>query len=315
LTASQVALIGANDYEPAGISAAVEELFSLFGEQLGISRGDKVLLKPNFIAPKPRETAAITDPAIIVAVAKTVIDLGGKPFVADSPAWATAGKCVEVLRIDDELKRLGVPVVQMNNPVRIKIDSARIGISKVALDADKIINLPKFKAHQQLGATFAIKNMYGCVCGKEKAFWHMARGRSHDKFCKIVVGIYKLLDPALTIIDGITAMEGMGPLNGTPKHLGAIIAGVDPVACERVCAELMGIRPEDLPVMKMAEQMEMGTAEIDKIEIIGENIETLKCSDFQPAQQIPLHFSFPRVCKSVLKQLIIMTKALFKGKK
>ena len=297
------------DYEPAAVKDAVENIFARVNP-INISRGDRVLIKPNLIAPKPAETGAVTDPAIIVAVAKTVLDMGSKPFIGDSPAWGTAEKCIEVFGIKDELARLGVEVVQLDKPKRIRIDGVSVGISRVALDADRIINLPKFKAHQQLGATFAIKNMYGCICGKEKALWHMVRGRSHEKFCRIVTGIYQLLDPVLTIIDGVTAMEGMGPLNGTAKQLGALIAGTDPVACERVCAELAGFDPENLPLLTMAESMGMGCGQLEKINIIGDSIETLKCKDFQPAMQTPLHFSFPRICKSLLKQLALKTKII-----
>jgi len=41
-------------------------------------------------------------------------------------------------------------------------------ISSAALDADKIINVPKFKSHQQLVATFAVKNMFGVVSARRR---------------------------------------------------------------------------------------------------------------------------------------------------
>lgn len=314
-----VVLTALNDYEPAAVKAAVENIFTQLNRHndtaVNIARGDRVLLKPNLIAPKPAGSGAVTDPAVIVAVAKTVLDMGAKPFIADSPAWGTTAKCIKLFGISQELVKLGVPVIQLDNPKRIRIASAHIGISRVALDADKIINLPKFKSHQQLGATFAIKNMYGCVCGKEKAFWHMARGRSYDKFCKIIASIYQLMNPVLTIVDGITVMEGMGPLSGTPKHLGALIASTDPVACERVCAELVNFVPDQLPVLKMAIQMNMGCGELEKINIIGDSIENLKSLDFEPAQQTALHFSFPRVCRSISKQLVLKVKEALKDRK
>lgn len=68
-------------------------------------------------------------------------------------------------------------------------------------EADRIVNLPKFKTHQQLTATFAVKNMFGCVCGKEKAFWHFAKGHSLEEFSRLLIGIYQLLSPCLTIAD------------------------------------------------------------------------------------------------------------------
>jgi uncharacterized protein (DUF362 family) len=45
------------------------------------------------------------------------------------------------------------------------------------------------------------------------------------------------------IADGIIAMEGNGPLNGTPRHLGKIVLSDDPVAADATCARLMGFEP------------------------------------------------------------------------
>ena len=46
------------------------------------------------------------------------------------------------------------------------------------------------------------------------------------------------------IADGIVAMEGNGPLNGTPRPLGKIVLADDPVAADATCARLMGFEPD-----------------------------------------------------------------------
>jgi uncharacterized protein (DUF362 family) len=55
----------------------------------------------------------VTDPAILIAIAKLLIDFGAKPFIGDSPAWSNVFACVKRLRMEDELKRLAVPVKQL----------------------------------------------------------------------------------------------------------------------------------------------------------------------------------------------------------
>ena len=40
------------------------------------------------------------------------------------------------------------------------------------------------------------------------------------------------------------AIEGNGPLNGTPRPLGRIMLADDPVAADATCARLMGFEPE-----------------------------------------------------------------------
>lgn len=42
------------------------------------------------------------------------------------------------------------------------------------------------------------------------------------------------------VVDGITAMEGNGPLRGTPKATGVIVGGEDPLAIDVAAAALMG---------------------------------------------------------------------------
>jgi uncharacterized protein (DUF362 family) len=130
---------------------------------------------------------AQTHPEVICAVAEWVREAGAIPLVGDSPAWGDVQACLAALGIVERLNASGVEIVRLDRPVRILIEGTSIGLSRTALQADAIINLPKLKAHQQLGATFAVKNMYGCVVGKEKAFWHFAKGHSFDGFCRMLI--------------------------------------------------------------------------------------------------------------------------------
>ncbi|MGD0078718.1 MAG: DUF362 domain-containing protein, partial [Sedimentisphaerales bacterium] len=171
-----VSLTRCIDYKETDVEQAIAQQFSLLGGiERFVKRGDIVLLKPNFIAPKPRHCATQTDPAIIIAIAKLLKDFGCKPFVGDSPAWANVFACAKTLDLEAPLKKLDVPIRQLNKPVKRQIAGVNVGISSLALDADVIINLPKFKSHQQLVATFVVKNMFGCVSGKWKAYWHFAK--------------------------------------------------------------------------------------------------------------------------------------------
>lgn len=306
---SIVAVTRAKSYQSDIIEDAVRRQFELLGG-IGsfISVGESVLVKPNFIAPREASVAAQTDPAVVLAVAKILKEFGAKPFIADSTAWKNTAACVKILGLEEPLKKLGVPVRDMNKPKRFKIAGGHIGISTVALEADKIINVPKLKAHQQLGATFAVKNMFGCVCGKEKAFRHFSHGRDRERFSEMLIGIYDLLKPAVSIIDGVIGMEGMGPLSGSPKEVGFLIGSRDPVACEMVCCEIVDFNPEDLPILQTAKRMGFGCDRREQIEVVGDEYKEYRCSDFEPAMQTPLFFSFPRICKSIAKQALLMIK-------
>ena len=148
-----VILSRCSDYSPSGIAEALQKQFELLGGlEKFVKPGDTVLLKPNFIAPRSRRHATQTDPAVIIETARLLKNFGARPFVGDSPAWGNVFTCVKALKLEEPLKKLSVPVKQLDKPkwCRIGAKNIRVGISSVALDADVIINLPKFKSHQQL---------------------------------------------------------------------------------------------------------------------------------------------------------------------
>jgi uncharacterized protein (DUF362 family) len=207
----------------------------------------------------------------------------------------------------EPLKKLGVPVRPLNHPQSCLLAHGHttIGLSRVALEADAIINLPKFKAHRQMLFTFAVKNMFGCVSGKRKPFWHYARGADPDRFAELLIRIYQYLNPCLTIIDAVTAMQGPGPINGDPYDLGWLIAGTDPLACEVLCAELVNVPAQDIPIIRTARRLGYGCCYREHIEIAGDDPTGLICKDFQIPKQIPVRFSPLRVLKSIGKGIVM----------
>lgn len=318
MASAKVALIHCPDYEPDRLAQAIRRQVDLLGGiEAFVKRGDSVLIKPNFITPKSHHrSAAQTHPAVILEVARLLKDCGAKPFVADSPAWADTLACARALELVEPLEKLGVPIRQLDNPKKCRLPRGgpRVGLSSVALEADAIVNLPKFKAHQQLTATFAVKNMFGCVSGKHKALWHFRKGDDPTAFCKMLIGIYEHLAPVLTIIDGIVAMEGQGPINGPSRRLGWLIAGADPIACELVCCGLIDQSPDRLPIVRTAREIGFGCVDRDRIEIVGDALPAEPCRDFLMPELSPIKFSFVHICRSCIKQVMLLARGLGKQK-
>jgi len=307
-----VTLTRCDDYSRPAIAGAIERHFNLLGGlEKFVKPGDSILLKPNFIAPRSRRHATQTDPAVILETARLLKDFGARPFVADSPAWTNTYTCVKALKLEESLKQLSVPVRQLDKPRKCQIGAKniRIGISSVALDADVIINLPKFKSHQQLVTTFAVKNMFGCVSGKRKALLHFTKGSHQQEFCELLIDIYRYLNPAVTIIDAVTAMDDRGPIRGRARPLGWLIGGTDPIACETVCAKLINIEPEDVPIIKTAKKINFGCSDSAKIKIAGDDFTQNICMDFKLPDLVPIRFSLLHVCKSICKQVLLLSKS------
>jgi uncharacterized protein (DUF362 family) len=315
---SIVTLTRCEDYRADKVSACLKKHIELLGGlEKFIKKGDSVLLKPNFIAPRPAQFATQTHPAVIIEMAKLVKDFGARPFVADSPAWANVRICAYTLGLIEPLKKLNVPIKSLNRPVKCRIgeNGTVLGISSAALDADAIINLPKFKSHQQLVATFAVKNMFGTVCGKRKALLHFEKGKNADDFCQMLIDIYRFTKPAFTIVDAVEVMDSQGPIRGRTRPLGWLIAGSDPIAIETICCKLINIEPDVIPIIKQARKINFGCSDFSKIKVLGDDFSGYICTDFVLPQLIPIRFSLPRVCKSIAKQTILLIKSAFGCKK
>ncbi len=308
---SKVSIIHCPNYDRIAINRAIREHFKNLGQlESSISKGDKVLIKPNLICPKPAAQPAQTHPAVICETARILIEAGAKVTVADSPAWSNTLNCLKALDIDKELLEMGVRITDLDEPVGVTLPfvSLKTCISRKALEADKIINLPKLKAHQQMGATIAVKNMFGAVPGKRKALWHYRQGESPATFAAMLLGVYELLRPTINIVDAVVAMEGQGPINGTPKYIGLLLASTDAVACEAVCAKVLGLDEDALPVVKAAMKLYPDCGDLKNIEIIGEDYRDYICRDFKHAIQTSLKFSLPRICRSVFRQVMIIVR-------
>ncbi|MCX7661730.1 MAG: DUF362 domain-containing protein, partial [Candidatus Omnitrophica bacterium] len=101
-------------------------------------------------------------------------------------------------------------------------------------------------------------------------------------FAKILVDLYQLKKPNLTIIDGIIGLEGDGPSSkGITINTSFILAGSDCVAIDSILALIMGIRPSDILTNREAKRRNLGITEIEKIEILGDNLSDFICKDFK----------------------------------
>jgi len=204
------------------------------------------------------------------------------------------------------IKKYGVKLVPLSNPVSFATEEniPHLKIAGNIIDYDHIINLPKFKSHCQMTLTLAIKNLFGLVIGKRKPVLHCLVNNDKVKFGKMLVDIAGHVNPHLTIVDGIQAMQGQGPANGTPYPLGILAGGRDLTALDRVLTEIVRVPLEKVYALEAARQKGYGTYELNDIELHGGNdLESLKVSDFQLAG-LPIDISFNpvRIVKSFLKQ-------------
>jgi len=300
------------DYEQIKIDAAIDTAVEpLGGFEAYVSRGDSVLVKPNFLTAADATRHVLTHPVVITSVVQKLLDLGAKPMVGDSPAFGSARKNAEKLGVAEILDKWGVPIVEFKSARKVPNPDGQVyqylTVDQKAIDADVIINCCKLKAHGQLYVTCAIKNMFGCVSGKRKAWWHFKAGNFQNYFAAMLIETWYLLRPALTIVDAVTAMHRSGPSKGDPIDVGLIVAGTDGVAIDRVVCEIIGADLEKMRTLNAARELDTGVWDMDKINIAGEAIDQVRVSDFEFPDTKPIGFSVPRIAKSTMKQAWILS--------
>ncbi len=215
----------------------------------GIEKGQRVLLKPNLLAPASPDRAILTHPAVVRAVAEYVLEKGAIPQISDSPAMGSFEKVLKESGIREALEGLPVEFKEFRDSVSVDVRAPFnvIELAEDALRADVVINLPKLKTHSQMLLTLGVKNLFGCVVGLRKPQWHMRAGVDREMFAMLLVRIYQAIKPRMTILDGILAMEGDGPgKGGRPKAIGVLMGSSDATALDVAVCKMLGIDPNSL---------------------------------------------------------------------
>jgi len=304
-----VSLLKAQSYAIDAVMAKLRQLLVPLGGMEAIMRpGDRVLLKPNLLTGARPTKECVTRPEIVFCVAELVKAAGGQPFLGDSPAFGSAYGVAKANGYLPWLEKANIPVQELHGKRYATASSdefAHLRLSKEVMNADVVINLPKVKSHTQLTLTLGVKNLFGCVPGKMKAWWHMESGKDRDRFGTMLVETARTISPQLTIVDGIIGHEGNGPSSGEPRVLGVLGASTDVFGLDRALVEILGGVPDNIPTIAQSQRLGI-CPELAEIAFPLQRPEELAIADWQfPAQLMPIDFGMPRVMRSTFKHLYI----------
>ncbi|MFQ5673398.1 MAG: DUF362 domain-containing protein [Nitrospinales bacterium] len=305
---SPVVLRKIKTYDPDAIESFVRDTVSSLGEGKPIFQpGQRVLLKPNLLRGASPDRCVTTHPAVVEAVCRVLRDSGvSRINLSDSPAMGTLKHAAHEAGYAPLAKRYGLHIIALSNPV--PLDTEGIPHLKISGDLrqyDRIVNLPKFKSHRQMTLTLGIKNLFGCVIGKRKPVLHCLVKNDKIKFGRMLVDIARHVNPCLTLVDGIWAMQGNGPINGTPYSLGLMAGGRDLTAMERILADIVNVPLNRVYALEAARQKKFGRYDLEQIETQGErDWQALRVTDFQLADfELAISFNPVHLFKSFAKHL------------
>lgn len=257
------------DGDYSQMEKVVEKIFQAFPFSLA---GKKVLIKPNILGPYPVEKGITTHPSLVHALVVALKKRGASCLVGDNPGaggYAANERCARIAGIFDAADGCFVNFAKETVQVEVKSRFVKkLVVSKPVLDADIVINVPKFKTHLQTQITGAVKNMFGILVGAEKARVHLSAPRPED-FSEALVDIYQIRVPDLTVMDAIVGMEGNGPSSSDLRPIGKVLASENGVSLDALMAAMMGLRPQSVDYVRIASQRGLGEVDITKINIQG----------------------------------------------
>ncbi|MBM9536959.1 DUF362 domain-containing protein [Desulfobulbus alkaliphilus] len=302
---TSLALLGRQTYAPAQLDQAVDTLLASSFSQSSL-RTAQILLKPNLIT-ATNGTLACTDQRMIVAVARWFLDQGARVGVGDSPAFGSARSVLMAIGALPSLQALGVPVVEFRHTREIILPGGmRAALATAALDCDALINLPKVKAHAQMGLTLAIKNYFGCLAGLRKPWWHMVHGGRQGRFSDLLVELLSVLPGGVSLVDGIVAMHRTGPVHGEAYPLALMVCGSSPVAVDTALLAVLGVEPARIPLWLAARRAGIDGTELADLTFPLLTPAQCRVKDFMiPEELSPVRFNPFRFVKNTLKRMLL----------
>ncbi len=152
-------------------------------------------------------------------------------------------------------------------------------VSNTILDCDFLISLPVLKVHENCGITCCFKNYVGTgprIAYGERAMTNQGLHNLHSVDGRIDPFIGDLAafhPPDYNVVDMIRGLQYTEHNNRQPDQMirtNLVMAGEDPVALDSAAARLTGFNPADIDYLRMAVARNIGTYDLNRIEIIGD---------------------------------------------
>jgi uncharacterized protein (DUF362 family) len=294
------------------IGLAVEEAIDLLGGIKNITKHkEKIMLKPNLVAPLPEAT---TRPEVIKTLAKLLKSAGKDVMIGEgtaaAPPFNVRGQEVcrttkretldamqkatfDTLGYTDLASSLGIPLINLHTGdlVKVKVPNgfvfSELTLHRRLTEIDLLCSVPIMKTHQLAQVTLGMKNLIGLYPG---TVYNSVRWLMHERASEVepsgtavaIVDMVRANKLGLVVIDASTAMEGNGPTEGSLVKMGLIIAGTNPLATDMIAASCMGFKTEEIPTFYWANKAGLTPSRLDEIEVRGETPEQVKRPFIRP---------------------------------
>ena len=261
------------EYREDLIYSALCKSFDDLNIEQDLRPGMKVVIKPNLVMAKSPEFSATTHPLVIRGVIRYLREHG----ITDITVAESSGGLYNAEHMNRVYRTCGMdslqPDARLNTDFTSRTVSCPAGFANRSFnlitpvtEADYIVNICKLKTHAMTGYSGGIKNLFGTIPGLEKPQLHY-RWPDIDDFSRMLLEVAQTVNPQLTVIDAIDAMEGNGPTGGTVRPMHMLFAARDFYTQDYFAAKLMGLDPMGVSMIRQA--VERGLAHPDEITLKG----------------------------------------------
>jgi len=268
-----------------------------------IPKGSYIGIKPNLVVSKPSSSGATTSPVIISALIEYLKEYGHNNLVILESSWVgdSTKRAFKICGYEEISKKYNVPLFDIKQDTyTVKTyNGMSMEVSSKVLSLDFLINVPVLKGHCQTLITGALKNMKGCISDREKRNFHT------QGLHKPIAYLNKIIKQDFILVDGICGdldfEEG-----GNPIQMNRIFCGTDPVLMDSYIAANMGYKPHDIKYIKIAEEIGVGSSDIENAEIIvlDKDESIAKPSPSRKVQKLSQYVNAKDACSACYANLI-----------
>ncbi len=285
-----VSIVRCADYGEETCERALREVLVPFGGLDWVRPGMRVVIKANLVSAMKPEKAATTHPALLAALTRMLRERGANVVIGDSPGGTFAAPHLNAVYRVCGLSEAEAAGAELNRDFSQKEadlpeahTAKHITYTGYLDGADAIISFCKLKSHGMLSLSAATKNLFGAIPGIIKPEYHYRYPDPMD-FADMLIDLNEFFLPKLYLVDAVQTMEGNGPTAGTPKYMGALLAGTNPHKIDLLCAKLIGLEAKNVPTLRAAQERGLTPASAEELEISGD-AEEFVCKDFVTVQK------------------------------
>lgn len=264
----------------------------------------QIALKPNLVTACSPSSGATTHSELLAGTIEYLQEHGFHRIAVMEGSWVGAhtSDAFCAAGYDRVCERYQVAFVDLQKDSSSEYDAAgmKIRLCDKAAAVDYMINMPVLKGHCQTTVTCALKNNKGVIPNSEKRRFH-------------TMGLHKPIAHLNTIArnDFILVDNICGDLDfeegGNPVEMNRVLGFKDPVLCDAYVCDCMGHEVDDVPYIRIAESLGVGSADTASAHVIYLN-EAAKGSGRFPmtrrVQNLALHTEPQDACSACYGSLI-----------